>query len=317
MDNKKIVIFGAGEEGKAITEFFSFLGLDDSIHAYCDSKITEDSDEKLYYGKPIHSFEFFKGKGCIFVIGVKKKNYHLEIEKILSENGERYYNNVRDWLIENGIDSVEYDRLQCAFFHENSMDHYYDLAENEEMLNIFWGENTVFYRLFKTLNLDNVIELACGRGRHVQKYIDNANKITLVDILEKNIDFCKERYKDTDKISYYKNNGYDFEDLPSDSFSAIFSYDAMVHFEMLDIYDYLKEMNRVLKKGGMALLHHSNNNTDYRATFETAKEKHSRAFMSKELFAYLAYKAGFEIVEQIVIDWGEVRDLDCVSLIRK
>ena len=38
--------------------------------------------------------------------------------------------------------------------------------------------------------------------------------------------------------------------------------------------------------------------------------------MSKELFAYLSYRAGFEVIEQQVFDWG-VKDLDCVSLVRK
>lgn len=38
--------------------------------------------------------------------------------------------------------------------------------------------------------------------------------------------------------------------------------------------------------------------------------------MSKDLFAYLAYRAGVEIVEQRVIDWG-IKDLECASLIKK
>ena len=38
--------------------------------------------------------------------------------------------------------------------------------------------------------------------------------------------------------------------------------------------------------------------------------------MNKDLFAYLAYRAGFEIIEQHVIDWV-VTNLDCVSLVKK
>lgn len=38
--------------------------------------------------------------------------------------------------------------------------------------------------------------------------------------------------------------------------------------------------------------------------------------MSKDLFAYLSYRAGFDVVEQKVIDWG-VKDLDCVTLLKK
>ena len=61
----------------------------------------------------------------------------------------------------------------------------------------------MIYQMFCQLNLDYVIELAVGRGRHVPRYMEKANHITLVDILQKNIDFCRERFKDNDKIAYY------------------------------------------------------------------------------------------------------------------
>ena len=51
----------------------------------------------------------------------------------------------------------------------------------------FGGGNTIFYQYFRELDLRNVIELACGRGRHVPHYMKQAKAITLVDILEENI----------------------------------------------------------------------------------------------------------------------------------
>lgn len=94
----------------------------------------------------------------------------------------------------------------------------------------------------------------------------------------------------------------------------MFCYDAMVHFEMMDIYEYLKDIYRVLVPGGMVLIHHSNYTADYKASF--ANTPHGRSFMSKDIFAYLAYRGGFEIISQQVINWG-VKDLDCISLIHK
>lgn len=94
----------------------------------------------------------------------------------------------------------------------------------------------------------------------------------------------------------------------------MFCYDAMVHFEMMDIYEYLKDIYRVLVPGGMVLIHHSNYTADYKASF--ANTPHGRSFMSKDIFAYLAYRCGFEIISQQVINWG-VKDLDCISLIHK
>ena len=232
--------------------------------------------------------------------------------------GETYFDDVREWLIQEGMSSIEFERSYCAYFHIESMNYYFDVAENDDAMNTFWGEDSAFFQYFRKLDLTNVIELACGRGRHVQKYINNAKSITLVDILKKNIDYCKNRYGDGDgKIKYYQNNGYNLEELEQDTYTSLFSYDAMVHFEMFDIYEYLKDMHRVMKKGGMALLHHSNSSDDYQATFRSNKNVHSRSFMSKELFAYLAYKVGFNVVEQRVIDWGGSKNLDCISLIMK
>ena len=39
--------------------------------------------------------------------------------------------------------------------------------------------------------------------------------------------------------------------------------------------------------------------------------------MSKDLFAYLAFRAGLEVVEQDVFDWGDSPSLDCLSLVEK
>lgn len=55
------------------------------------------------------------------------------------------------------------------------------------ILDVFWKDGSPFYEKFKELNLEHVIELACGRGRHVPFYVDKSKKVTLVDILQENI----------------------------------------------------------------------------------------------------------------------------------
>ena len=54
-----------------------------------------------------------------------------------------------------------------------------------------FGIQKVFYKMFCKLNFTNVIELACGRGRHVTRYKEKANMITLVDVLQKILIFAK------------------------------------------------------------------------------------------------------------------------------
>ena len=312
--NEKIIIFGTGEEAKRIILFLKYIGMDDSVLGFCDNNVEGDS---LLYGKSVFTPMEYFGKGYSFVIGVRRADYYSQIKNLMDSSGEKYYRNIKEWLLSGKMNSVEYERHYCAFFHMESMEDYYTVAELDENMDIFWGDKSPFYKFFKQLDLNNVIELACGRGRHVKKYINDAEEITLVDILKKNIEYCRERYKDSKKIIYYRNNGFNLEKLASDAYTALFSYDAMVHFEMFDVYEYLNDIYRVLKIGGMALLHHSNYCSDYMASFENSQNNHARSFMSKELLAYLAYKAKFEVVDQLIIDWGGIKNLDCISLIRK
>lgn len=312
---KEVILYGAGEKGKEAYNFLKAYDKNNSIYCFCDKNAIEI---KEIFGKRVISFEEAKNLNKPFVITVDKNtSAYLEIEESISSAGADCYKNITDYLMSvHNMDRVEIERKYIEYHHEKHMDWYYEDAEKYGIAT-FWDKDTVFYSMFDKLDLTNVIELACGWGRHVKYYIDKAGSVMLVDILQRNIDVCKERYSKNEKVDFYKNNGYDFEDLKDDTYTAIFSYDAVVHFEMMDIYSYLKEMYRVLVPGGMALIHHSNDGSDYKNTFGNSSNPHGRNFMSKTVFAYMAHRCGFEIVEQQVIDWGGEKDLDCVSLIRK
>lgn len=310
-----IAVYGAGNVGIGNVQFLQYLNYDIKDIVFCDG------DEKKHntYIQDICVLNFDEVKkieNVVFVISVvPNSEAYKEIELTLKNNNVEYYENITSFLeIKEKKDKTFVHRMFCAFFHVEAMDGYFDSAENT--LDTFWGDNTPFYKMFKKMDVSNVIELACGRGRHVQKYYDKAQNITLVDILDKNIEFCKSRFKDKTNIKYYVNAGNDFKELESEKYTALFTYDAMVHFELLDVNDYLRETYRVLKKGGMALFHHSNLMLNYKQSFDNASNPGGRNFMSKELFAYLAYHAGFEIIEQQVIDWS-LKEMDCITLVKK
>ncbi len=305
---EKIILFGAGKMGKSIYEFLRQGG--EVVECFCDN------DSNLWGQKigavRVCSYEECKNKRNKFVIA--SINAAGEMETLLQNDHKEYYFSISEWAATQGIDMTEWNRNFCAWDHINPTDNYFDRAESDASMNVFWADDSVFYKMFRQLDLDNVIELAVGHGRHVKMYEPNARHIVLVDILQKNIDLCKERFKGNGKIEYYCNNGYNLKELGNEEYSALFTYDAMVHFEMLDIFEYLKDIHRVLKRGGMALFHHSNNTSSYKNSYLASTG--GRSYMSKDLFAYLAYRAGFEIIEQNVIDWG-VEKLDCVSLVKK
>ena len=192
---------------------------------------------------------------------------------------------------------------------------YYELAEKS--LWPFWSEGPPFIRMFNTLDLTNVVELACGHGRHAAYIREHYSfgHMVLVDINQPNIDVCRRRFSGDNRFAYLVNSGADLVPLSSAGYSAVFCYDAMVHFEYDDVFAYLNEIHRILVPNGRALLHHSNNDKNPGAHY--SDNPHWRNFMSSALFAHVAMRSGFLVVEQQLVDWGEAPELDCVTLLAK
>ena len=309
MDQKlrKFIVYGAGRQGKWCLDFLEWRKMSDRLHAFCDKQSGKIGNIVLSYQEALN-------ENMPFLVSCADTMMADEIlQKIKSDGGEGY--GFDEFYMLLGEEQSVFLREWCAYHHARNNDLWFEEAEKQEAKGVFWNKDSVFYQYFKELDLQNVIELACGRGRHVPYYMEKAERITLVDILEENMVFCRERFAGKEHIIYYQNNGYNLEELPSDSYTAMFTYDSMVHFEMMDIYEYLKDIYRVLKKGGKALLHHSNYSVDYKADF--AHTSHARCFMSKDIFAYLAHRAGFKILDQKVIDWSHNKDLDCITLLEK
>lgn len=213
------------------------------------------------------------------------------------------------------------NKISQAIADDWKYDPYYQRAE--DTLDFFWvhgEESNIFFRRFQELNLDNVIELACGHGRHVPKYMDRAGEITLVDVNRENIDFCRERFRGTDKIHYFVTSGNNFHGLPDAAYSAIFTYDSMIHFNLFDVANYINDAWRVLKPGGMILFHHSNY-YDAKAGDFYFQNPCGHNFCSDRIFAHPATVAGFKVLSQDPIDMvvgaRVMKGLGCLSLCQK
>lgn len=190
---------------------------------------------------------------------------------------------------------------------------YYEQAE--QFTHVFWGEHTHFRRLFARLDLTQALELACGHGRHAEQIADTCGRLCMMDIHAENLDFCRVRLKRFRNIEYHVNNGYDFQPLGDASLTAIFCYDAMVHFSPDLVKSYLSDTARVLQPGGRALFHHSN----YPAPRDRhyGQNPHARNHMTRELFGTYAAEAGLKVEESVIIPWGHDADLDCITLVAR
>lgn len=308
MNERSVILWGCGNGGAYAYEHLKTKA---DIIAFADKNDTKIGRE--YMGKPIVSAEQIKAEypDAVILNTVMSIPHDLLVEELRQKE---IYNEIYKYTEFLDSDSIECRRDECAEFHETCMEQYFKNAEDENNLNVFWGESSPFRKMFAQLDTSNIVELACGRGRHVPWYMNKAETIILIDILEKNIELCKERFKNIDKISCYVNSGCDMTMVGDNSASAVFSYDSMVHFESIDVFHYLQETYRVLKPGGMALYHHSNNDKDYKATFLSGES--GRNYMSMSLFAHFADRAGLRVVEQVEVPWGK-NLIDGITLLIK
>ena len=191
---------------------------------------------------------------------------------------------------------------------------YYKNAEEKDALLFFWRPGLI-RSYFDQLDTSHIVELACGHGRHVKVYKDLCKTISLVDVNQENIDFCKNRYKDDKNIYYILTSGNNFSGIEDASKTAVFSYDSMVHFELTDILSYLQDSYRILQMGGKVLFHHSNYAANPGGVY--SNNPHWRNFLSADIFSHLATRAGFNVLSQSIMNWSTHYNLDCISLCQK
>lgn len=188
-------------------------------------------------------------------------------------------------------------------------------SQVENLADGFWTHGEAFYTLFEQLDRRRIVEIACGQGRHTIRVPRDYDSLLALDTSVDAIAEAQKRYGDIDCIRFVVSQ--DGSSVPAEdgSQTAIFSYDAMVHFEPLTIHAYLSEASRVLRPGGKGLFHHSN--YDKNPTGRFTDSPCWRNYMNKDLFAHFCSRHGLCVLEQVEIDWGGEKKLDCLSLFQK
>jgi SAM-dependent methyltransferase len=86
----------------------------------------------------------------------------------------------------------------------------------------------------------------------------HCSSLVLVDIAPNCIEFCRRRFAGSGHVEYFVNDGSSLAFLENDSVDFAFSFDSLVHADRDAVVGYLRELERVLRVGGHAVLHHSN-----------------------------------------------------------
>jgi ubiquinone/menaquinone biosynthesis C-methylase UbiE len=167
-----------------------------------------------------------------------------------------------------------------------------------------------------------IVEIGPGAGRFTEVLLPKCQKLIAVDTSPTMIELLKERFADESKIEYHLSKGKGLPEIPDASVDAAFSYGVFVHLQHWDIFNYLQELNRVLKPGGKALIQHSNTFSELgwkeflrEVPRQLNRHKLYLSFIvnSPELMSEFVRRAGLEVEDTLT----EVAKRDCITLIRK
>jgi len=145
-----------------------------------------------------------------------------------------------------------------------------------------------------------VLEIGPGAARWSAALHQRAHRLILVDVSDRPLALCRERFAAAENIEYVLSSGNDLPGVADSSVQAVWSFDVFVHVAPLDQAGYLAEIARVLAPGGVAVIHHA----DGRNLGDLPSRNGWRSPMSRHLFARLAAQSGLAVETQLDA-WGE------------
>jgi ubiquinone/menaquinone biosynthesis C-methylase UbiE len=193
---------------------------------------------------------------------------------------------------------------------------YYDQAEKG-----FWVQwRDDIWPLIRDSDFSCTVEIGAGRGRNSERLQPLARKLYLVDINGSNIEWLYDRFRSATNVVLIKNDGLHLTGIEDDEATFVYSFDSMVHFDSDVVRQYLREFNRILKRGGTGFCHYSNYSADPTGSYRDHPAW--RNFMSIPLFEHYAAKEGLEPIRSTPLMWRTAPDrppepLDGITLFRK
>jgi len=112
----------------------------------------------------------------------------------------------------------------------------------------FWSKEVEIEGLNKnTIFLD----LGCGIGRIAKKVAPLVKEYYGIDFSTEMIKKAKEIFKDYENVNFFVNNGIDLRELEDNKFDVAYVCLVFQHMQKEITFNYIREVYRVLKKGGI------------------------------------------------------------------
>lgn len=169
------------------------------------------------------------------------------------------------------------------------------------------------------------LDYGCGSGNLTNYLLQNNLTVIAADISEAFLILIKKKYKDSNKVQTLKINGYDLSTIPNNSLDLIAAYSVLHHVP--DYLKIVKEMVRVLKKGGIIFLDHECNeaywssNTTYTNFCNLASKKavksfrrffQLRTFLRKIILIFnpnYQFEGDIHVYPSDHIEWSQIKEI--------
>ena len=142
----------------------------------------------------------------------------------------------------------------------------------------------------------SVLEIGPGGGRWTQ-FLMPAREIVLVDLNAEFFPYLEDRFRDhAAKLRFYQTSGYELAGVENESVDFVFSFGTFVHIRPRGIDEYLGDIRRVLRPGGVVSIQYADRTKPY---FGNAEREgyHGFSDMNGKKMERLLRRRRFEVVE--------------------
>ena len=105
---------------------------------------------------------------------------------------------------------------------------------------------------------DTIVEIGPGGGRFTAILLPKCRRLVAADTSASMLSLVRKRFDGDSRLECLHLDGHGLAPIADASVDAVFSFDVFVHLPQWDIFNYLREIRRVLRSGGKAVLHHGN-----------------------------------------------------------
>lgn len=101
----------------------------------------------------------------------------------------------------------------------------------------------------------DAVEIGCGGGKWSRMLAPRVRSYTAADVSAEMLARTRALLGDGSSNRYVKLDGIDWRPLLDGAFDLLWTFDVLVHFDMEDLWGALRETRRVLRPGGVAVVH--------------------------------------------------------------